>query len=162
MSRPNVFGADAAEHDPFEPHVGWRGGIAAGLVAAVAMGVGITVVEPALLRTEIAGLYGAAGSLAAGWLVHLAHGAVFGLVFALVAADPTLANVSHRYPGSVVAGAVYGVVLAVVGMGILMPMWLDAAGLAPPAIPYVTTSLFAWHLVYGLFLGLAFPRLDGW
>jgi hypothetical protein len=160
MSRPNVFGADTAEPDPFESHLGWRAGIAAGLVAAVTMGVGITVVEPALLRTEIAGLYGAAGSLAAGWVVHLGHGALFGLGFAVLVADPSLAAVSHRYPDAVLAGAAYGVVLALVGMGILMPMWLDAVGLAGPAIPYLGASLVAWHIVFGVVLGVAFPRLD--
>jgi hypothetical protein len=162
MSRPNVFGADTAEHDPFESRLDWRGGIVAGLVAAVAMGVGITVVEPALLATEIAGLYGASGSLAVGWLVHLGHGALFGLVFAVVVADPTLANFSHRYPGSVIAGLIWGLVLAVVGMGLLMPMWLDAVGVTAPEIPYIGASLVAWHLLFGVVLGVAFPLLDDW
>lgn len=162
MSRFTELGQETAEHDPFEPHLGWRGGIIAGLVAAVAMGVGITVVEPALLRTEIAGLYGATGSLAAGWTVHLAHGALFGLVFAVIVADPSLANASHRYPAAIIAGVVYGVALAVVGMGILMPMWLDAIGPAAPAIPNIGASLVAWHILFGVVLGLVFPRFDDW
>lgn len=151
------------EHDPFEEHIGWRGGLGAGLVAAVAMGAGITLVDPGLLSDRIAGLYGVRGSLAAGWLAHLTHGAIFGLVFAVVVADPSLANLGHRYPGSIVAGLVYGVLLAVIGMGMIMPMWLQAIGLAgAPSIPFVDASLLAWHLVFGAVLGVAFPLLDRW
>lgn len=163
MSLPNVFGREPAEHDPFEAHLGWRAGIGAGLVAAVAMGIGITLVEPGVLRGAIAGLYGLEGSLLAGWVVHLAHGALFGLAFAVVVADPSLANMGHRYPGSLVAGIVYGLALAVVGMGLVMPMWLDAVGLAgAPELPFLTGSLLAWHLLFGIVLGAAFPALDDW
>ncbi len=162
MSRFTQLGQETAEHDPFEPHLGWRGGIVAGLVAAVAMGVGITVVEPALLREQIAGLYGASGSLLAGWLVHLGHGVVFGLVFAVVVADPSLAGPSHRFPWSVVAGLGYGLILAVAGMGLLMPMWLEAVGLAAPSLPFVDASLVGWHLVFGAVLGATFPVFDDW
>jgi len=107
MGLPNGYGREATDYDPFEAHVGWRAGVAAGLAAAVVMGVGMTLLEPSLLRESIAGLYGASGSLAAGWLVHLGHGALFGLVFAVVLADPGLVRVGHRFPGSVVAGLVY-------------------------------------------------------
>ena len=161
MGLPNGYGREATDYDPFEAHVGWRAGVAAGLAAAVVMGVGMTLLEPSLLRESIAGLYGASGSLAAGWLVHLGHGALFGLVFAVVLADPGLVRVGHRFPGSVVAGLVYGMVLAVAGMGIVMPMWLEAVGLASaPEIPFLTASLLAWHLVFGLVLGALFPALD--
>lgn len=152
-----------AEHDPFEEHVGWRGGLAAGLIAAVVMGTGITVVQPSLLANRIAGLYGFTGSLPAGWIAHLFHGAVFGLGFSVIVADPTLAIPVHRYPGSVVAGLVYGFLLAVIAMGVILPMWLQGLGVAtPPAIPYVSTALVVWHLVYGLVLGVTFSILDRW
>lgn len=163
MSLTDAIGRESTEHDPFEPHLGWRAGIGAGLVAAVVMGLGITLVEPTLLGDAIAGLYGAEGSLAAGWVIHLVHGAGFGLVFAVVVADPSLANLGHRYPGCLAAGLVYGVVLALVGMGMVMPMWLDAVGLAgAPEIPFLSFSLLAWHLLFGLVLGAAFPALDEW
>ncbi|MFB6311666.1 MAG: hypothetical protein ABEH64_10875, partial [Salinirussus sp.] len=65
------------EHEPFEEHVGWRGGVGAGVIAALVMGLGITLVDPGLLGQQIAGLYGIPGSLIGGWIAHIAHGALF-------------------------------------------------------------------------------------
>lgn len=161
MSLSDVLRPESVEHEPFEDYVGWRAGILSGIAAAVVMGVGMTVVEPTLVSESIAGLYGAAGSLGAGWLVHVLHGALFGLVFAVVVADPSLVHIGHRFPASVVAGLVYGLVLGVVGMGLIMPMWLEGIGLAgAPEIPFLSASLLAWHLVFGLVLGALFPALD--
>jgi len=161
MDLGTTLDREATEHEPFEAHVGWRAGVGAGLAAATVMGLGMTLVEPALLAESIAGLYGAAGSLAAGWLVHLGHGAAFGLAFAVVLADPSLVRVGHWLPGSVVAGLVYGLVLALVGMGVIMPMWLEGVGLAgAPSLPFVTPALVGWHLVFGAVLGGLFPVLE--
>ena len=47
----------------------------------------------------------------AGWLAHLAHGTLFGLVFALVLSDPGLYRVTDWAWKTVLAGVVYGFVL---------------------------------------------------
>jgi hypothetical protein len=84
------------------------------------------------------------------------------VVFAVVLGDPGLADLGHRFPGSLAAGLVYGATLAVVGMGLVMPTWLRAIGPGTgPELPFVSLSLFAWHLVFGLGLGALFPALDG-
>jgi len=158
--------ADVTEHGstdvsaPFEPRLAWRGGGVAGLVATAAMGIGITLVELSTLRVVIAGLYGLEGSLVAGWLAHLAHGTVFGVLFAAVLADPGLHRVTEWRWKTTVAGVVYALVLAVVGAGIVMPIWLGAVGFTtPPSIPNVTVPLLVWHLLYGLVLGALFPSV---
>lgn len=137
-----------------------KGGAVAGLVATVAMGMVIGVTELETLRVAIAGLYGQSGSLAAGWVAHLVHGAFFGIVFATVLADPSLYRVSDRVPKAVGAGVVYGLVLAVVGAGVVMPMWLRAVGVAYPPVPNVTGPSLVWHLVYGVVLGGVFPYVE--
>jgi hypothetical protein len=84
------------------------------------------------------------------------------VVFAVVLADPGLADLGHRFPGSLAAGLVYGATLAVVGMGLIMPMWLRAIDVGTgPNLPVVRLALFAWHLMFGLGLGALFPALDG-
>lgn len=144
----------------FESELDWRGGAVAGAAAAAAMGVGIGVVDLDTLRVAIAGLYGAEGNLAVGAFVHLVHGAVFGVVFAAVLADPSLHRVAVARWKATVAGVVYGLALSVVGTGIVMPIWLDVVGFpTPPAIPNVTGPIVAWHVVYGLVLGALFPSL---
>jgi hypothetical protein len=132
----------------------WKGGALAGLVATAAMGAVVTVTQLATLRMAIAGLYGFEGNLLAGWTAHLVHGTLFGLVFAAVLTDPALYRVSEQVWKTVVASVVYGVVLAVAGAGILMPIWLSAVGFADPP------SILLWHLVYGAVLGGLFPFVD--
>lgn len=162
MGMRDAFGREVNEVEPFDDHFEWRGGAGAGLLAAVAMGVAMTVVEPGLLRDAIAGLYGQSGSLAVGWAAHLFHGVVFGLVFAVLLDDPSLVRVSDSLGRSVGLGVAYGVVLGVVGMGIVMPMWLDALGLSlAPDVPFASASLLGWHVLFGAVLGLLFPYLEG-
>lgn len=142
----------------FEPNWAWKGGALAGLVATIVMGVVITLTNLETLRLAIAGLYGFEGSLAVGWVAHLVHGTIFGVLFAALLSDPGLYGVSERVWKTVGVGVVYGLVLAVVGAGIVMPIWLDVAGFpTPPSIPNVTGPTLLWHVVYGAVLGGVFP-----
>ncbi|MFC4358430.1 histidine kinase [Halobium salinum] len=150
-----------AGESPFETRWAWRGGAVAGFVAALVMGVAISLVQLETLRVAIAGLYGFEGSLLAGWAVHLVHGTLFGLLFAATLADPGLFRVSDWFWKTVFAGVVYGLVLAVFAAGTIMPIWLDAVGLSTQTIPNVTASLLAWHLIYGAVLGGTFYFLEG-
>lgn len=142
---------------PFENRPAWFGGALAGLLATVAMGVAITVTDLGVLRSSIAGLYGFEGSLLVGWVAHLAHGTVFGVVFAAVLSDPGFHRIERWVWKTTVAGAVYAVVLAVVGAGFVMPVWLGLVGAAGAEVPMVTAPSVAWHLVYGVVLGVVYP-----
>lgn len=144
--------------EAFEGTLAWKGGAVAGFAAAIVMGVAISIVELDTLQLAIAGLYGFEGSLAAGWIAHLAHGTLFGLIFAGILSDPGLHRIDDWAWKSAVAGVVYGLVLAVLGAGIIMPMWQGVVGLpTPEAIPNVTTPTVLWHVVYGVVLGGLFP-----
>lgn len=146
---------------PFETRWAWKGGALAGLVATVAMGLAITAMQLPTLQTSIAGLYGFEGNLAVGWLAHLFHGILFGVIFAAILADPGLFRADERLWTSVLVGIAYGLLLAVVGAGIIMPIWLDAVGFpAAPSIPNLTGALLVWHLIYGLVLGIVFPFVE--
>jgi sterol desaturase/sphingolipid hydroxylase (fatty acid hydroxylase superfamily) len=146
---------------PFESVWAWRGGAVAGFGATVVMGVTMTVMNLAVLQEAIASLYGMQGSLVAGWIAHLAHGTLFGALFALVLADPGLHRLTEWRWKTLVAGVVFALVLAVFGAGIIMPIWLGVAGFpTPPSIPNVTMPLLLWHLVYGIVLGALFPAVE--
>lgn len=147
--------------EPFEEYFSWRLGAGAGVVAAAVMGLGMMVIEPGMLPDSVAGLYGVEGSLAAGWAAHLFHGAVFGFVFAVVMADPSMVGVSAWLWKSTVAGVVFGIVLAVAAMGVVLPMWSQAAGVSSaPDVPFITGTTVAAHLVYGAVLGGLFFAAD--
>jgi len=147
--------------EAFEPHLEWRRGAVAGFVAAVAMAVVITAMDLGTLRGAIAGLYGFRGNLVAGFAAHVVHGTIFGVLFAGVLSDPGLYRVERWLWKTVLAGAVFGLVLAVVGAGVIMPIWLGLVGFpTPPAFPNVSVATLVWHLVYGTVLGGVYAVAD--
>jgi len=162
MGVEDYYGRDASDLAPFEATIAWRGGAVAGFVATFASVLLITALEPEMLSGTVASMYGFGGSLAAGWVAHLVHGTAFGVVFAVVLSDPVLVRVTDWLWKSVLAGAVFSLLLTVIGTGFLLPVWLDFAGVGTAlSIPYVTNVLVAWHVLYGLVLGLLFPFVDG-
>jgi hypothetical protein len=147
--------------EPFEAGWHWRAGAVSGFVATVVMGVAITVGDLAVLREAIAGLYAFEGNLVAGWVAHLVHGTLFGVVFAVVLSDPSLYRVSEWAWKTVLAGVVYALILALAGAGMIMPIWLRLVGFgSPPTFPNVSAALVGWHLLYGVVLGGAYVVFD--
>jgi hypothetical protein len=158
MAQTDAYPRPATEAAELVADIDWRVGALSGAIATVVMGIAITITDLEVLRVTIAGLYGQVGLLA-GWVLHVVHGTLFGLLFAAVLADPALEDVSDQPWRCVVAGAVFGVVLAVVGAGIIMPIWATVVGLEAASIPHITGPSLAWHLVYGIVLGAAFAAL---
>jgi hypothetical protein len=148
--------------DPFSGRWAWKGGAIAGVAAATVMGALIVTMNLPLLRQSIAGLYGLEGSVIAGWIAHLAHGGIFGALFAAILTDPTLTRITDHVWRTGFAGLIYGIVLAVAAAGIIMPIWLGAVGLAAPNIPNVSRASLFWHVVYGIVLGAVFPLTQDW
>lgn len=163
MAIEDHYGRDEENASAFDAPIAWRGGIAAGFVATVATSLVILPTNAAMFSETIAGMYGLEGMLAVGLAAHLVHGTLFGLVFATVLSDPGLVYITNWLSKTVLAGVVFGLTLAIVGTGFLLPVWAQFVGLTnPPSIPYVTLPLFGWHAVYGLVLGLLFPFLEEW
>jgi hypothetical protein len=141
------------------------GGVA-GLAGGVGMGLARWALLPSALETMIPALYGLRGSLA-GWVVHLFHATVFGLVFGAgvrsvaslrryVAGDRTF----DRLRTGARVGIAYAVVLWFLGASVVQPLWLGLLGVpgAPPVPTFDPTNLVG-HVVYGTVLGVGFPLL---
>ena len=144
----------------FETHIAWQGGALAGAIAAITTGIGITVLDFDTLSVVIAGLYGQTGSLTVGWIAHVVLGAIFGVIFAGVLTDPGLYRLADSWWKTTVAGLVFGIVLAVMGFGIIMPIWIAFVGSPdPPAAPYIPSSSLLWHTIYGVALGAVYPSV---
>ena len=133
----------------------WQTGAAAGILGAVAFGAMLSVMMTPVIENAIPAMYGLSGGLA-GWVVHVSHGAVLGVVFAALA-DPLTDS-----PGqTVLAGALYGVVVWAARAVLLMPVWLQAVGFpAAPEVPNVSQQSLLGHAVYGLVVGGAFAALE--
>jgi hypothetical protein len=114
-----------------------------------------------VIAVAIPALYGITGpNLVAGWAIHLVHGAMLGLGFALLASHRSTRGYTTRVVPAASLGLVYGLVLTVPTAGVVMPLWLSAVGFpnAPP-LPNLTLMGFVGHGVYGLVLGAAYPVL---
>ena len=134
---------------------GWRGGVAAGALAGIVMGVAFSAFAPAALEVAIPSLYGLSGGLA-GWIVHVSHGAVLGVGFVALANALGVTAPTR----SALLGAGYGVALWVVLAAVVMPAWLAAVGSpATPPLPNLDTLSLAAHVLYGAVLGAALPSL---
>ena len=160
-SQPETSDDAVADTDSYftEP-IHWREGLLSGANATTAMGLVIMVTDMELLRVAVAGLYGQEGNLVVGWIAHLIHGLVFGLLFAVVLSEPVLGQLRHQMWKTIVAGAVYGVILTVLGAGIIMPIWLQLIDFSEALpIPNITTASLLWHVVYGTVLGAIFSFL---
>lgn len=132
-----------------------------GLVGSVVFGLVMTYVIPApLLEVVIPSMYGLAPPAApfAGWVIHMAHGAVLGVGFAaLVGLRPSAGEGAAKSLG---VGAAYGLAVWVALAVIVMPIWLSAVGSpANPPLPNVGALSAAGHLAYGVVLGGAYAGL---
>lgn len=138
----------------------WISAVLAGIAGTVVFGaVQMLVGATGVIAMAIPALYGVSGpALAVGWAIHLFHGAVLGLGFALLANRRTMRTYTTRVVPAAVLGLAYGLVLTVPTAGIVMPLWLSAVGFpnAPP-LPNLTLMGFVGHGVYGLVLGATYP-----
>lgn len=135
----------------------WLGAAGAGILAGVVMAVPMAVMMPGALETAIPALYGMDGALA-GVSAHLAHSAVFGVVFAaLVRFGGRWTDTDDRIRMAGI-GVAYGVVLWLIAASVVMPAWLGAVGIDATVPTFDITSMVA-HALFGVVLGAAFPSL---
>jgi uncharacterized membrane protein YagU involved in acid resistance len=135
----------------------WLGGAVAGIAGGVLMGIMLTTQMTPVIERAIPAMYGLTG-LTAGWVVHLFHSAVLGLVFAgVVRAAPQYVGTRVKCIG---AGVAYGVVLWIVLAAIVMPIWLGAVNFpGTPPLPNFNPMSLVGHVVYGAVLGAVFPSV---
>jgi hypothetical protein len=140
----------------------WQAGVVGGLIGGVVMGAIISMMNPATIAGAIAALYTLAPppNGIAGWVAHMAHSAILGVVFAAIAAGAGFGGSVGR---STVAGLVWGFVLWVVAANIVMPIWLNAVGFpgGPALLGFALPGSLIPHLVYGVLLGVVYPFVRG-
>ena len=161
MAISDHYGREVDDKSEFDVPVAWRGGTIAGFVATLSTMLVILTIEPEMFSETIAGMYGLEGSIAVGLFAHIVHGTLFGVIFAGVLSDPGVVGITNWLWKTVAAGIIFGLSLAVMATGFVLPAWAQFAGLTnPPTMPYVTTTLLTWHVLYGTVLGLIFPFFE--
>lgn len=147
----------------------WVGGAVAGLVAGV--GMGLVLHFGAGTMALVGALYGRPTVLA-GWVAHLVNSVVLALVFVAVVSQPLLRDYTSSPAEVVGLAAGYGAALGVLTGGLLLPLWLDAAGATELPVPLLPIPglvgeftfpvvLAVAHLVYGALLGAVYAAVAG-
>lgn len=145
----------------------WQAGVVGGLLGSVAFGaLMVTMIPDPVLEVAIPNMYGIEATPAnpadlAGWVIHLSHGAVIGVVFAVLVHRGPIATWTNSGVKTALVGLLYGVVVWVVLAVLVMPIWLDAVGFpgAPP-LPNVSELSLVGHAVYGLVLGTVYALIQ--
>lgn len=140
----------------------WQGGVGGGPLGALVFGLFLSATTPETITDVIPALYGIetpAGVV--GWALHMSHGAILGLVFAVVADADGIDRRLATNLDSGLAGLAYGLVLWLALGAVLMPIWLQSAGVASaPTVPNLGTVSLAGHAVYGVVLGISYAVLS--
>lgn len=149
---------------------GWLvGGALGGAVGAAAFGLLLWLFDPGILEATIPAIYGLEAVGLVGWLIHLAHGVVLGLVFGLLATrDRVFRVLRTNAETEALSGA--GIILRLVGAGfvfgltvwailpvLVLPVWTGATGTGGAGeFPIVGIESLLGHLVFGTVLGVVF------
>lgn len=154
---------ESAETYPYR----WAAGVAGGLVGGV--GMGIVLHAGANVMPFIGALYGWP-TTTGGWVAHLVHSVLIGLVFALIVSRPVIREQMTTVSEFVVAGIVYAAAVGLVTSGVMLPVAMNLLGtisLPESLLPLpgvvggvlVVLSVGVAHLVYGVLLGATYGRI---
>lgn len=144
------------------------GGALGGVVGSLLFGGVLWLVDPAIITETVPAIYGLETVGTAGWIFHVVHGLVLGIVFGfLVSRDPILgtlmADVETGFIAAMgpslrlaLAGVVYGLAVWTVLPLLVLPLWVTIGGIADPGFPVVAAEGLFGHLLYGLLLGALF------
>ncbi|KTG29410.1 ATP-binding protein [Haloferax profundi] len=132
----------------------WVLGVTA--IAAVVAGVVMGLVSQALTGSLaiIGALYGVMNG-GVGWVLHIFHSVVFGILFAVVVTRRNPWQVLQRPEALTGLGVGYGLFLWVFASGFVMPVWLNAVGIPAP-VPNLSTPILVSHAVWGAVFGALF------
>lgn len=146
------------------------GGAVSGLAGSALFGLVLWLVDPAIVTEVVPALYGFEPG-AVGWLFHLAHGLILGVLFGfLVTRDPILGTLSADvetpfiaamglHTRFALAGFVYGLAVWAILPVVAQTVLVSAGGLGEPGFPVAASGSLLGHVLYGLLLGALFSAL---
>ncbi|WP_255191064.1 hypothetical protein [Natronobeatus ordinarius] len=153
-----------------ESRYGWPiGGALGGVIGAAAFGLLLWLFDPEFVEVAIPGIYGIEATGITGWLIHLVHGAVLGMLFGfLVTRRPILGILRTdvetdaiagrgNWVRLVAAGFVYGLAIWAILPVTILPLWVEVFGAAAAGgFPTLVVESMLGHFVFGIVLGLVF------
>ncbi len=153
-----------------ESRLGWPiGGVIAGAVAAATFGLVMWLFDPGILQVAIPAFYGLEAGGVVGWAIHIAHGAVLGLIFGFIVTREMVLGIIRTNPETEALSET-GVMLRIVGAGFafglavwaILPLIVlptlagQIGGEAAAEFPGTAVESLAGHALFGLVLGAVF------
>lgn len=144
------------------------GGAVSGVVGSLFFGALLWMVDSDIVTKAIPAIYGLDPSGAVGWIFHLLHGLVLGIVFGfLVTRKPIFGTLTADVETGFLAAIGPGVRLAATGVVFGLVVWTvlpvfaqsiltAVSGGGDPGFPVVAFESLVGHLLYGLLLGALF------
>lgn len=161
--------ADGVETDPTGSYgtvEAALGGILGGLVGTAAFGIVMELLGLQFVRSFVPALLGLEQQGLVGWTVHLATGALLGLLFGLLVSRDVVSELLRPYEGEpelgpldvrvrlIGAGLVYGLAVWALLPMVVLPVWLGyVGGEQLDAVPGSALVSMLAHVVFGLLLG---------
>lgn len=121
----------------------------------------IAIGNTGTIAMAIPALYGLTGpSLLIGGLIHLIHGAILGVVYAVIVSGTGYGHHLYEVKKATAWGIGYGVATTVLLAAVLMPVWLSTVGFPnAPTAPNFNPMGLLGHLIYGAVLGASYPLI---
>lgn len=160
---------DTAAKSGLSGSTGWViGGAFGGTIGAVAFGIVIFVLDPEFLMVTIPAIYGLEPVGPLGWVIHIAHGIILGVIFGLLVMRDSIlgilrtdvetdalsqAGIILRMIG---AGFVYGMTVWAILPLIVLPVWITTVGVGEQTFPATPAISLLGHALFGVVLGAIF------
>ncbi|OVE83965.1 hypothetical protein [Natronolimnobius baerhuensis] len=144
------------------------GGAIGGVVGSLTFGLVLWVVDPTIITETVPAVYGVEPMGTAGWIFHLLHGLILGLIFGFIisrkpvqgslmtSTDMDALDGLGTGPRVTLAGFVYGLAVWALLPLALIPVRLAVGGFGEPGFPFFAFESLVGHALYGLFLGSIF------
>lgn len=120
------------------------GALKNGVIAGLGGGLVFGIMMAMMSMLPMIGMLVGQESSTVGFIVHMTISAVFGGAFGLVAA-----RLFHGWPQTLIAGAIYGVIVWVVGALVMMPLMLGMNDMVLQIGQAQWMSLIG-HIIFGL------------
>lgn len=149
------------------------GGAVGGIVGSLLFGGLLWVIDPDIVTETIPAIYGLPPAAPVGWVFHLIHGLVLGVLFGFLVSRPVIGGtltadaetdfIDAMRPGVrlTAAGIIYGLAVWTALPVIALSIWGTIGGVGDPAFPATALESLVGHLLYGLLLGALFSVFVG-
>lgn len=145
------------------------GGLVGGVVGTAAFGGVTWLLDLGFVRSFLPAVFGLPQRGVVGWSIHLATGAVLGVLFGLAMSRPAVGDAltptsddphlgpAWMFPRLAAAGIAYGLAVWALLPMVALPAWLGAAGsTGVETIPGTPLETLAAHAVFGTLLGVVY------